>query len=445
MNKNKIKEISTTIHQFLRSWHQPSSENSKFYGYEMKPLLESALVELENVDSFSKDLLVKRFIGRKSIAEIAQSNNFSQDQINRKQAKAINDLAIIASNRVSQSTKEMEQRKLFSLPPARFDRLFGADSHIAQLKKKILDPNANWIMAITGLGGIGKSALLNATLIELANVPLFEDYLWLRMEPIDLEWLHEKEDHFWDQFTQRLANAFLPEIRRTSNWQYQLAETLRESPRIIVIDNMEEQIVPPSFALRLEQFVRPSKIILTSRAKMPLNSNITQISLGEIEKDLANLLIQERIIIVNKDISNTELTQLSDSIYQVTGGNPLAIRLAAGLNRGLPLDRITHSFSKIAGSKTEAMYRFIYEQSWNSLSKSGRKLLQGMPLVGSFGAKYDQLFEIGGLSEATPDEEIQVLLERSLIEMQGSKLDPHFGIHVLTDSFLQNDILNWIQ
>jgi hypothetical protein len=134
MNKNNVKEIRKSIHQFLRNWHQPSGEDSNFYGYEMKPLLESALVELENIDIFSKELLVKRFIGGKSIAEIAQSNNFSQDQINRKQAKAINDLAIIVAKQLSQSTREIKQRKLFSLPPVRFDRLFGTESHIAEDK-----------------------------------------------------------------------------------------------------------------------------------------------------------------------------------------------------------------------------------------------------------------------------------------------------------------------
>ena len=440
----KVEDLQRQIHGGLRNWGRRANSRLQIKGYSAEPLIEQALSKLAKEDSFAAGLLSARFIERKSISSLAELHHYSPDQINRKQRAAIQSLTLLVYDQLLVLSNKEALRKFSNLPPPPYDKLFGVDAYRKKMKRLLLDPSGNWCLAITGLGGIGKSALVNAVLREIAAETKFYDYLWLRFERLDLDWLRQKPDDFWTQFRHRLANHFLGSEPAQDELDLILMGELSQRPRVIVLDNLDDQPIPRVFALKIQQLTRPSKIVLTSRAGPAHDSDCAHISLREIEEAASEALIRDRVEKLDIPITGTEQAVVSGKILEVTGGNPLAIRLAVGLLLGLPVDQIPKTFAQSPGKKVEDMYRFVYEQSWKALSSEGRQLLHAMPLVAESGGNYKHLAAISDLPDPDLENVIQELLDRSLIELQGSAQEPRYGLHVLTESFLRSDVLNWL-
>ncbi len=431
------------VHQCLRIWNQSEGHLQSIGKYAAKPLIEEGLVLLASNDPFSAELIRRRFKESKSVLELANVYHFSQDQINRKQSKAIDALALIVGQLISQMHHEASQRKLAKLPPARYENLYGMEDHSRNLVNLLCDSDGYWALAVTGLGGIGKSALVHTTMLELAKDSHFDDFLWLRFEQQDFDWMRGEESAFWKMLLQRMTLALAPQNLEHPHWQSRFLRELREKPKLIVLDNLDEQSLSPSFCEKLATLVNPSKLILTSRAAMPPSSQFYQYALGEIKEPAARHFILEHARSLNVQFFPSDAEAICEGILQVTGGNPLAIRLAVGLLLSLPLGEVMRSFADNPGKNVEQMYREIFLHSWETLSPLAQRLLQAMPLLARSGGTREHLLAISAIDEEKLDEIIQELISRSLIEMQGSVLEPIYGIHVLTESFLQAQVLKW--
>ena len=52
-------------------------------------------------------------------------------------------------------------------------------------------------------------------------------------------------------------------------------------------------------------------------------------------------------------------------VYEVAGGNPLALKLLVGQMHVLALSRVVDDLREARGQKVEELYRYIYWRSWN--------------------------------------------------------------------------------
>jgi hypothetical protein len=130
-------------------------------------------------------------------------------------------------------------------------------------------------------------------------------------------------------------------------------------------------------------------------------------------------------------------------VYALTGGNPLALKLVAGLVAVLPLPQVLSDLAHSRSDQVETMYKHIYWKAWHTLPPDAQALLQSMPLVADYGALPDQLQAISGLSEAQFWPALQALAARSLVEIQGTTSHRRYGIHSLTRTFLHTEIIHW--
>lgn len=132
-----------------------------------------------------------------------------------------------------------------------------------------------------------------------------------------------------------------------------------------------------------------------------------------------------------------------DEIFEVTGGNPLALKLVAGLLDVVALPQLLQDLTRSRPGPIEELYRHIYWQSWQTLDEACRRLLKAMPLVGDTGATADYLQALSGLDPDDLWQAIYELRRRSLLEVRGSLHEKRYGIHRLTDSFLRTEIVHW--
>jgi hypothetical protein len=140
---------------------------------------------------------------------------------------------------------------------------------------------------------------------------------------------------------------------------------------------------------------------------------------------------------------NASTVQL-DSIYQVVGGNPLALKLVVGQIAIFPLPQVLDNLKQAQGKKIDELYTYIYWQAWNSLDVIVQRVLLAMPLAQD--GDFAQLRAVTNLKVDELNDALERLVMLSLIEVGGNDLvDRRYHIHRLTETFLLTEVTRWQQ
>lgn len=334
------------------------------------------------------------------------------------------------------------------LEPLPTHRLFGIKTAKAKMLRALQHPHDYWLLAIDGIGGIGKTALANILIREMLEVGYFYDVVWLsaRREsflpdkgllPIDRPAL--TPDRLVDSLLEQLdsARAAGPSPREKEGL---LAHWFKHHPFLVVIDNLEtiqdyEALLEP-----LRRWANPTKFLLTSRRTLSHHTDVYSHTLTELSRadTLAFLKYQG-------DMQNIfSLAQAADDeliqIYKVVGGNPLALKLVVGQIRFTGLPEVLAALKKAQGKTVDGLYRYIYRQIWETLPEPTRRVLTIMPLAQN-GTRRDleRLSDINGEALA---QALHQLISRSLVESGGTLDEPRYGVHSLTKTFLHTEIFD---
>jgi hypothetical protein len=161
---------------------------------------------------------------------------------------------------------------------------------------------------------------------------------------------------------------------------------------------------------------------------------VATVDIDELDKATAIELIAYTA--ANKKVMDCD----EEAVYDLVGGNPLAIILVVSLMRHLPPAKI---FKTIRSGETADLYTFIYQQSWQAISHSARALLFTIQRAGDV-AEWSWL-ELTDDDQHIPLEEtISELIDFSLVYSQsGENGDRRYSIHRLTSTFLRTEILGW--
>jgi hypothetical protein len=130
-----------------------------------------------------------------------------------------------------------------------------------------------------------------------------------------------------------------------------------------------------------------------------------------------------------------------DDLYQVVGGIPLAIKLAAAQLSLLPLSQIVTNLRQ-ASMGTDQMYRYLYWQTWQALHDPARLLLLSFLSADAEGEDLEFLRTMSAQSDEQFYKALYELDQFSLLEVSGDASRPLYRLHRLTVTFLQTDILN---
>jgi hypothetical protein len=134
-----------------------------------------------------------------------------------------------------------------------------------------------------------------------------------------------------------------------------------------------------------------------------------------------------------------------DVIYQVVGGNPLALKLVVGQATHLPLKRVLDALREsptAQGGVESEFYGYLYQQSWAMLSPAAQELLLTMPVLPITGGTWDDLHSLSGLDPSTLNRAIAELVRLSLLSAAGWP-EKVYSIHRLTHTFLMSEVMQW--
>ncbi len=327
--------------------------------------------------------------------------------------------------------------------------LFGIDLPCHDLHQVLNVISAPWLIAIDGIGGIGKTALVGKLVHDLIGTNRFYDIAWVSAK--QEEYFASQGLRLIDQSVMNrntLVDSLLEQLGKDipplTSFEEKLTVLLgllKRQSYLIIIDNLEtvadyEVILP-----LLRKLADPTKFLLTSRHSLSAYSDIYCLSLPELpQADVYYFIEHEAKIRGISTLVEASQAQL-ELIFNVVGGNPLALKLVIGQIQLFPLSTVLLSLQKAVGKKISDLYTYIYWQAWKSLDPSAREIFLVMPLAQ--GGSLQQLVSLSDLENSELIHALEKLINLSLIEVTGDLEYRRYHIHRLTETFLLTEVAQW--
>ena len=460
-------ELQTAVHAALKAWgelsgtpdnllesllltqqarNQANGDSPTTRRLATNQVLLSSIEMMEAQEIAGGKLLKLRFMDDDTILMAGTKLGLSPDQTKRQQREAIVHLTQIIWDREMALRQEQIQVMQSNLMPAGYTQLFGVQKQEAELVSLLQPQSEPWVIALVGIGGIGKTSLADTAVRQIIEQFQYRQLVWFRVNQTEIGLAQENHVRPKDSILNELAKKVCPNLPKAASSEQcktHLSQTLKQIPHLIVIDNLETDDEVAFLPEALTDLANPSKFLLTTRVRLPASASIHNLQLGELSLTDATSLLRHQAQAINLQELAEVPPEVIEQIYQVTGGNPLAMKLVVGLTAVLPLPQILDDLTQVHTSEIEELYRYIYWRAWRSLDENAQQLLEMMPMSSGIGMKPEQMQALVDLNDAQFWSAIKELVNRSLLEVRGTIMERRYGIHRLTDTFLRTEIIHW--
>jgi hypothetical protein len=336
---------------------------------------------------------------------------------------------------------------MHNLPPKPYEQLIGRDDWVDRVLTTLHDSDAPPIIAITGIGGVGKTALAYEVARRVVEDSLFKDALWESAKQYELlgGTIVARPDAAITK--ESLLNSIARQLGRFEMLQLhpderrlRLQYILQHTPYLIVVDNLETVEDSQALVEELADLLRPSRAILTSRVRLEPSEYVQEVHVqGLSESAVIEFLRQEA---QEKSISPIAMAEevVLKRIAEATGGIPLAMKFfIAQVSAGLSIDEELQRLEK--AENEEILYRFIYFDLWSTLTIPSQKTLVAIP---AFAASVPR-FLLQPVARVTDDEfepAADDLVRKSLVERTDHEdiQKRRYSVHQLTRHFVNSDL-----
>lgn len=394
----------------------------------------------------SVDLLLERFVNRRDVLALASDLNIAESSIYYRQRQAVSQLTDILIGLEDQVSSEWRERMTTRLGLRSYVELVGVDAPRNTLVQALTNAEDHFIVTLDGLGGIGKTALADQVTRDLIRLAVFDEIAWVTAKQTHLSTLGRLQVEtgrpaltfpmLIDELSQQLE---LPEEGDQSQLKRQqlVKQFLRERACLVVVDNLETVADYRNLLPELQKWQAPSKFLLTSRLRLLDEPNVFSLSMKELTAEAAFQLIR----LEAKRTGFADLESASDDdlrrIYDVVGGNPLALKLIIGQLRFQSLPHVLRRFSKTESTESTAgLFDYIYSEIWESLPDESKMTLLALTQAGETGFTFEHVVNVSGLPEATIDQCLEELILLSVVDLAGNLFERRYRLHRLTEVFL---------
>ncbi len=460
-----LSKLKDDIHTALKSWHETNTDQSPLDYLQLfrqarlsgatnarratNDIIWAALETLTAEHEDSANLLRQHFLDGLLMHAIANRLNIGQSTAYRKQQEALKQLALIVQTQEIQAREVYQSslEKRLKLPAE--TELFGIEAKRKALLDHLLPQETPWLASIEGLGGIGKTALANSVVRSGELINRFQDVAWVSAKPRDFfpgigltgtDTPILTVETLIDSLLQQLGQIHVL-AQPSEEKQQTLLRLLKQAPYLIIIDNLETVVDYQTLLPLLWGIANPSKVLLTSRYSLRAYPDIYCITLDALSRtDTYQVIRHEARLRGLRPLAKASETDLQ-RIYDIVGGNPLALKLIVGQTAFLPLSQVLSNLQEARGKSVTDLYNYIYWQAWNMLDEVSQQTLLIMPLTQE--GTLNQLLSLCQLDVTDLHQALQQLATLSLVQVEGDLDERRYSIHRLTETFLLKEAIAW--
>ncbi len=418
----------------------------------LRQAVQDALGRLRAVgQAHHADLLERRYLLDQSVLHLQETYHLSERSIYYRLQEALVALAhalwsVEGGEAASPSgvppVDELRQaRRARNLPPPAYTQLFGAGELLGELLTSLWAADAHWIVCLDGMGGLGKTALALEAARRLAQTDRFADIAWVTVgsasfplaepQPPDLPALTCGQ--VLDAIGGQLGDIDLSALPLPTK-RARVHALLRARPYLVVLDDLGTGMDCGPLPNWLWAMANPTKFLLTSRHWLASEVGLSVLPLAPLpEAEGLAFIRHEAHLRGLRDVVEADDGALRP-ILEVTGGNPLALKLVVGQLATLPLSRVLEPL-RSAQPSADPFYRYLYHATWEMLSPPARRLLVRMARLPEASGAWEDLEAISGLPSTALRAALSELAAHSLLQVTGLE-DKVYSLHPLTCHFV---------
>lgn len=283
-----------------------------------------------------------------SISDFFPANEF-QTAFNQFAPQNLKKQPVVENDVNGVSKVDSPQRIPLHFPGKPYYRLIGRTQEFDRLWAALHELNRKPIIAVVGLGGIGKTSLVQEVM----------ERCWLENSFDHIVWVSAKTERFVgggahptgvsDYTLERLLDDIGRQSHRLdilnlppAQKQVAVKEMLRSNRMLVVVDNLETVLNNAQFVEAIFQILGQSKLLITSRHQV-IHERVFTLDLRGLSEQEGLIFLRENGAERGIDIVAQAQTADLATIHQVTGGAPLAMRLVVGQVSHLPLEQVLNN------------------------------------------------------------------------------------------------------
>ena len=399
-------------------------------------VLSAARVQLGAADGLNSAELLHLYYDKNWSIQTIKNNRRRKESVptlRRRRLAALTELATILHTQEQAARADLRYQLLNQLPPRHYDSVYGRQSTIVELAERVRHSADYWLLNVTGLGGIGKTTLVQETVRYLIDELSVLHIAWIDADVRDGS---VSAETIFNQLIAQLSTALHLPTTDPKRQRQRLQTYLKAVPHLIVIDNLEMVDRTGELSIWFSELAQPTKILLVSRQRLKPTRPIWHLSLYEIETTAAWAFVTNRA----DQLGIASLAEASDTllmrVQNVLGGHPHALRLFVRLAGYYALDDVLAELESAETDETDTLYTHIYRRVLDYQSDSARQLLYALRIVPSSGATDAYLAAFCGLEKRQRWQAIRQLCDSSLLHQLRGATETRYQIHSLTDTYL---------
>ncbi len=336
------------------------------------------------------------------------------------------------------------------LPTKAYDHFTGRAEELERVISALCEPAKYRLVALYGLGGIGKTALAREAADQSLQKGRFQHVVWIsakteKFEGVGVEPLPTSDLTFGGLLDDIARQCSLPDLTKQSPAEklQSIQGMLATKPVLIVLDNLETLKEREALVGQVAELLRgQSKILITSRYEVE-HTNAHAVRLGGLKP-------AEGVAFLQNEGHSRGVMALAEApqetlldIHKATGGAPLAMKLVVGQLSRQPLEPVLHALREASfqGQDYE-FYRFVFRHSWDLLSLGAKKVLVSMSVFDpTTGGPVQVVLQVSRVDEVAFYPAMDELVTMSLVDFGGQLGNRRYALHQLTHYFILSDIV----
>jgi tetratricopeptide (TPR) repeat protein len=306
-----------------------------------------------------------------------------------------------------------------TVPPLPGHEIVGRAVPFNQAWSRLMANTSRRHVALTGPGGIGKTALALLLTHRLIDEADLDSVIWLiasqSLTPADL--------------SARCAEA----LALPSGDGDALRACCQSWNVLIVLDEADSLFDDEPGMAAFLSLVAEARLLLTSRLTVTGGLDLFAVELPELSKGDAQAIVT-RVWTEDRALE-PERWRL---IWRQAGGNPLALEVAARLAARVPRHALESVWPQTQFPDQITLLDNLYERAWNQLDPAARRFWLAAWLLHPHSILHDLVSLVGGLSPAQAAQAAQQLGRLSLLNLDAN--GNRYRLHSVARAFLRQKV-----